>query len=115
MYDTSTRTFLSPQAWAYDNCYRMFGHRHTFIALLDPDEYIILKEPPKPPQTRPHLPTFLAPFEAYGGVTVHWQLLGPSGHVARPNGSTLESYTRCIPGHTLQAVPHCLTRNGQFL
>ncbi|GLC35868.1 hypothetical protein PLESTB_000514200 [Pleodorina starrii] len=81
----------------------MFGHRHTFIALLDPDEYIVLKEPPQPPRTRPSLPAFLQPFEAYGGVSVQWQLFGPSGHVARPNASTLLSYTDCVPKHELQA------------
>lgn len=98
----------------------MFAHRHTFIALLDPDEYIVLKEPPQPPRIRPHLPTFLAPFEAYGGISVHWQLFGPSGHVVRPNGSTLASYTQCVPRHVLQVGidPHiwrvllCPTEEG---
>ncbi|GLI68670.1 hypothetical protein VaNZ11_013146 [Volvox africanus] len=102
MYNTSTRTFLSPQVWAYDNCFRMFAHRHTFIALLDPDEYIILKEPSVLPRGQPHLPSFLAPFEPYGGIAVHWQLLGPSGHMSRPDGSTLASYTRCVPRERLQ-------------
>jgi hypothetical protein len=80
----------------------MFGHRHEFIALLDPDEYIIMKEPPQPPFTRPHLPTFLGPFEAYGGITVYWQLVGPSGHVDRPKDSTMTSYTKCMPREALQ-------------
>ncbi|GIL72355.1 hypothetical protein Vretimale_4131 [Volvox reticuliferus] len=102
MYNTSTRTFLSPQAWAYDNCFRMFAHRHTFIALLDPDEYIILKEPPQLPLAQPNISSFLAPFEPYGGITVHWQLFGPSGHMVRPNGSALASYTQCIPRERLQ-------------
>ncbi|GFR52752.1 hypothetical protein Agub_g15359 [Astrephomene gubernaculifera] len=112
MYNTSTRTFMSPQAWAYDNCFRMFGHRHTFLALLDPDEFLVLKQPSPPQQqpaaaaalaaAAPHLPTFLAQYEPYGGLVVHWQLVGPSGHVRRPNGSTMESYTQCVPRASLQ-------------
>ncbi|KAG2489056.1 hypothetical protein HYH03_012492 [Edaphochlamys debaryana] len=103
MYNTSTRGFMSPQGWAYDNCFRMFGHRHTFMTLIDPDEYIVLKgvQPPAVPD----LPAFLKPFEPIGGLLVHWQLFGPSGHVARPNGSTLEAYTQCQPRHVLQRFP----------
>lgn len=101
----------------------MFAHRHTFIVLIDPDEYIVLKRPRQAPYDlqqqqgqqgpqqqqgpaaaavpgpqaggwRPHLPTFLQPFEAHGGLVMHWQLVGPSGHVRRPKGPTLLEYTQ---------------------
>ncbi|PNW70251.1 hypothetical protein CHLRE_17g712050v5 [Chlamydomonas reinhardtii] len=125
LYNTSTRAFLSPQGWAYDNCFRMFSYRHTFMVLIDPDEYIILKQQPLQQQTAaasatagadaiaavpnfgpapdpPSLPAFLAAFEPYGGILVHWQLFGPSGHMRRPRGSTLEQYTQCQPKPALQ-------------
>ncbi|KAG2438026.1 hypothetical protein HXX76_005640 [Chlamydomonas incerta] len=133
LYNTSTRAFLSPQGWAYDNCFRMFSYRHTFMVLIDPDEYIIIKQQPVaatanatagaavaaaavaaggaapaegpafgPAPDPPSLPAFLAPFEPYGGILVHWQVFGPSGHMRRPRGSTLEQYTQCQSKQALQ-------------
>ncbi len=45
--------------------------------------------PPPPPDGRR--------FEAYGGVSLYWTLLGSSGHDAPPPGGVVDSYTRCTP------------------
>ena len=75
---------------------RWFGFRHKFIATLDVDEYVVLKG--LEADEKPDLPGFLSQYEKYGGLMVHWQLFGPSGHVLRPRGGgTLPSYTQCVP------------------
>lgn len=73
------------------------------MAPLDVDEFIFLRG--TLPGSRPSLPNFLKLYEGFGGVTVHWQLYGPSGREARPKahgGSTLAGYTQCMERPSLQ-------------
>jgi hypothetical protein len=39
---------LTPQSWAYNSCLLWFGARHKFVALLDADEFLIIKPPAAP-------------------------------------------------------------------
>lgn len=64
--------------WACPPACRWFGHRHSWIALLDVDEFVVIRESLNS-QAQPHLPSFLKAYEPYGGLMVHWQLFGPSG------------------------------------
>lgn len=59
---------------------------------LHADEFVVLKN-----ASVTNLPTFLQQYEGYGGLAINWRLFGSSGHITRPEGSTLESYTRCNP------------------
>ncbi len=35
-------------------------------------------------------------------MTIAPQVVGPSGHATRPNGSTLEAYRRCLPANDIE-------------
>ena len=56
---TPLLTFHSP---------RWFRQRHTFIGMLDADEFIVLRDVPK--GHKPDLRSFLKPFEQHGGIVV---------------------------------------------
>ncbi len=38
----------------------------------------------------------LQDYEAYGGVSFHWRLIGSSGHDKRPKGPITAAYTSCV-------------------
>ncbi|MEW5300200.1 MAG: hypothetical protein WDW38_003039 [Sanguina aurantia] len=103
---TRARSFLSPQAWAADSCFRWFGYRHTFLGMLDTDEFVVLRNQSlQTPMTPPSLPAFLKGFEPYAGVLLHWQMFGSSGLRTRPSGGTLASYTACMDKNATAALP----------
>lgn len=43
------------------------------------------------------LPDLLQRFEDYSGLVLHWRFFGFGGHVLRPPGGVLASYTACNP------------------
>jgi hypothetical protein len=61
--------------------------RSRWAAFIDVDEFLFS------PTGRP-LPEVLRQYEGHAGVIVNWQCYGTSGHVTRPAGLTIESYTR---------------------
>lgn len=90
-HDVHTR-LEHPQIWVYTNCIQQYRALHQFMAFIDVDEFLILRDP-----SLPSLPAMLHEYEAYGGLVVNWVLFGSSGHVHRPKGGTLASYTKCLP------------------
>ena len=46
-------------------------------------------------------------FEPYGGLMVHWQLMGPTGWVSRPPNATMLAYTDCVPKEKMQVGGLC--------
>ena len=84
---------LSPQLYAYEKCLRDHGPAHHWLLFLDVDEFLIFRSP-HPIQS---LPAFLAEFEKYSALAVHWILFGSSGHDTKPLRSVLRSYIRCLP------------------
>ena len=80
------------QLYVYDRCIRDYAKRHRFIAFIDADEFIILRD-----TTAKDIPTFLKPYEPYGGFVMNWQGFASSGFVDRPPGGALESYFQCLP------------------
>ena len=58
-----------------------------WVAFIDADEFIV-------PHTTDDLKTLLVEYESYGGLAVSWQVFGPDGHVTRPPGLVIESYTK---------------------
>jgi len=58
-------------------------------AFLDADEFIVLDG------GVPSLPGLLQPREQHAGVILHWRMFGHSGHMLRPQGGVLSSYTAC--------------------
>ena len=74
------------QMIAYGLCLKNYGQFCKWIAFIDADEFIVPKEPVS-------LPEFLVPYEPYGGLGINWLVFGSNGHVAKPAGPQIESYT----------------------
>ena len=57
----------SPQLHYYDNCSRLHGHKHRWMAFMDTDEYLEIVDRPGL-----SLAEFLVDYEAYGALGVNW-------------------------------------------
>ena len=79
--------FPRSQMQAIDHCVESRREDSRWLAFLDVDEFLFS------PTSRA-LPEVLEPFERWSGVAVNWRAFGPSGHVEKPNGLVIESYTR---------------------
>lgn len=77
------------QLGAYDHAIRRFARKSRWIAFIDLDEFLFS------PQTR-DLKQILRRYRDLPAIFVYWVLYGSSGHVARPAGYVIDSYTRCI-------------------
>eukprot|EP01024_Parvocaulis_polyphysoides_P033463 TRINITY_DN2976_c0_g1_i1.p1 TRINITY_DN2976_c0_g1~~TRINITY_DN2976_c0_g1_i1.p1 ORF type:complete len:347 (-),score=21.49 TRINITY_DN2976_c0_g1_i1:278-1318(-) len=77
--------------WVANACLKWFGHRHKFMAILDVDEFIVF-----PDKLQMKLPNFLKDFENFGGLIIYRRFFGSNGHVNQPEGTVLESYTKCV-------------------
>ena len=82
-----------PQLWAYDDCLQQHGFKHTWIAFIDVDEFLVFKTG----ATVQSLPLLLKRYEDFSALAVHWILFGSSGHISRPSKGVLRSYVRCMP------------------
>lgn len=85
-------TIERPQLWVYTECIQRYRARHQFMAFIDVDEFLFLRDP-----SVVSLPAMLHEYEAYGGLAVNWVLFGSSGHIHRPKGGTLANYWKCVP------------------
>lgn len=81
-----------PQLYVYDQCIAHYRARHQFIAFIDVDEFLFLRDPKVA-----DMPALLHDYEAYGGLAVNWVQFGSSGHVHRPRGGTLANFWKCLP------------------
>ena len=81
-----------PQLYVYDQCIARYRARHQFIAFIDVDEFIFLRDP-----SVANLPALLHEYEDQGGLAVNWVQFGSSGHIHRPHGGTLANFWKCIP------------------
>lgn len=76
------------QMMAHKHCLANYGSECRWIAFIDVDEYIV-------PKTHSgNLVEFLTNYRKYGGLAIHWRVFGSNGHLERPKGSQLESYTK---------------------
>ncbi|KAI7840766.1 hypothetical protein COHA_005580 [Chlorella ohadii] len=78
-----------PQVALYDRCLERWGSRHEFMAFIDTDEFLVLRD------GTPDLPTLLKDYMEYGGLVVNWQVFGSGGLKLRPKGNSMMSYWRC--------------------
>ena len=78
------------QPTAAHACAATHGHKHTWMAFIDADEYLVSFD------GRP-LPQVLAPYEAYGALAVHWKLFGSARHngTRRSDRRVLARFRRC--------------------
>ena len=58
-----------------------------WTALIDDDEFIV-------PKSAESVPEILQGFASEGGLAVGWATFGSNGHVTRPSGLVVESFTR---------------------
>jgi hypothetical protein len=83
------------QGYGFAECINSAKHRHRWLAFIDADEFLVIKDPEISKQ---NINNFLADFEAHPGLAVNWVTFGSAGHLTRPTGSTLTQYTKCFPG-----------------
>eukprot|EP01026_Neomeris_dumetosa_P058359 TRINITY_DN5423_c0_g1_i7.p2 TRINITY_DN5423_c0_g1~~TRINITY_DN5423_c0_g1_i7.p2 ORF type:complete len:340 (-),score=12.72 TRINITY_DN5423_c0_g1_i7:208-1227(-) len=91
--DESSMHHNSVQRWVYTSCLRWFGHRHQFIANIDTDEYIILRDEEGNVQTDSS--KFFSGYEEYSAVQLHWRMFGSSGRIQSTDLTPLIAYTQC--------------------
>jgi len=77
------------QVSAYDDCIRRFADKSRWIAFIDLDEFLFS------PKFR-DLKHVLRNYRDLPAIFVYWVLYGSSGHVSRPDGYVIDSYTRCL-------------------
>lgn len=77
------------QAAAYKDCLQRHGEESFWMAFIDIDEFLHA--------VSKSLPSLLHEYELYGGLFVHWQHFGSSGHITKPVGGVVESFTRRAP------------------
>ena len=75
------------QTKAYLDALRRLRGRTKWAAFIDTDEFLFSP-------LGCTLPDVLKGYEAHAGVVVNWQCYGTSGHLTRPPGLTIESFTR---------------------
>ncbi len=74
------------QVAAYEAACAAYKLEFDWIAFVDSDEFLI------PAEAQP-VNDFLARFEGWSGVAVHWALYGSSGHDAFPPSLVVDSFT----------------------
>ena len=77
----------APQTRAFEHFRKNHPHETSWCAFIDVDEFLFHT-------TVDSLPTVLEDYEEHCGVMVPWVIFGSNGHQRRPDGLTIESYTR---------------------
>ncbi|KAL6745533.1 hypothetical protein V8C86DRAFT_2975436 [Haematococcus lacustris] len=80
------------QGQVYKDCLARFSGRHTFMGFIDVDEFVAFHEP-----GLIDINSLLRRYEAYGGLSLYWVLLGSSGHLQPPAAGVVPSYRQCLP------------------
>ena len=81
-------TGYGQQMPVHDHCLANYGFECQWIAFIDVDEFIV------PKTLTANLPQFLADYEKYGGLAVHWLVFGSNGNLEKPKTSQIETYTK---------------------
>jgi hypothetical protein len=77
---------------AADNCHNdtVRNFAADWIARIDVDEFIVLKQPGD-------INSLLAPYKDFGGLGLNWRIFGTSGHTAKPAGLVRNNYVWRMP------------------
>lgn len=99
----------SAQMGAYRWVVRNYGMTSRWMMFIDSDEFFFgTKED--------HLPTILERYEDYGGLAAHWMNFGHNNNVLRPEGLSIEAFTRRMGGTTwINRVVKCAVQTRQLL
>jgi glycosyltransferase involved in cell wall biosynthesis len=75
------------QILAYQAACEAYRLEFDWIAFIDSDEFLV-------PAAEQPVNDFLAAFEGWSGIAVHWAIYGSNGHESLPPGLVLEDFTR---------------------
>jgi hypothetical protein len=70
---------------AYEHCCKHFKNETKWLAVLDLDEFIVLKQ-------SKNLREFMAEFSDCSQLSIHWKMYGSSGHEKTPLGGVLANF-----------------------
>jgi len=91
--DTPGRGIQKP---CYNAALIAYGNFARWLAFIDCDEFLV---PMRGGNTGEHcgerVSDILKDFEAYPAVAVNWRIFDSNGHIEKPQGLVIESYTRC--------------------
>jgi hypothetical protein len=73
----------------YSDCVRRHRADTRWLAIIDADEFIVLKRPGD------DVRRLLADYEAFGGLAINWKMFGSSGHRRSPRGLVIENFRHC--------------------
>lgn len=85
----------APQLSAYFHALRCWRGRTFWLAFLDIDEFLVPLEGCAA-GSGPPLSRLLRPYEDFGGLALHWMMMGSAGHLRRPPGATLANYPEAL-------------------
>jgi Glycosyltransferase family 92 len=80
------------QLSAYQHFHTTYAEAFSWVAFIDIDEFIM---PVGTGSIRGIL--LREAYKPYADILLNWQIFGPSGHVARPNGLVVENFTQRFP------------------
>ena len=86
------------QLYVYERCLHEFGYRHDYMAFIDIDEFIVVKNKSL------SIPDILDEYDDCGGLTLNWMLHGPSGHIQRPKGKIQDAYHKCFKHPLIKSI-----------
>jgi glycosyl transferase family 92 len=76
------------QMVAHRKCLAKYGAECRWIAFIDVDEFIV------PKTLTGNLVEFLEPYKNHGGLALFWLVFGSNGHLEKPRGLQVDSYTK---------------------
>ena len=95
------------QRAAYDHALAACRDEVRWLAFIDIDEFLFST-------VDQHLPNLLRPFADAPAVVANWVSFGSGGHVARPPGGVLESYTRRGDLDAVVPYAHLRLPSGEY-
>ncbi|KFY00794.1 hypothetical protein V490_01197 [Pseudogymnoascus sp. VKM F-3557] len=94
------------QLASYNDCLRLFGHKHKWMAFIDADEYLQV-------HGNETLRDVLKPYDddaTVGAFAINWQIHNSGGLLTRPP-SARKGFTRCIEDQDPNHPPNVGTEN----
>lgn len=77
------------QMQAYAECLRNAASASRWLAFIDVDEFVVMRR-------HKDIKDFLDQYDKFGGVCMHWKMFGSNGHISRPKGRVIGSYTQSL-------------------
>jgi hypothetical protein len=88
LFDNWPHVPVSPTA--EEDCVLRCAGRFEWIGFIDADEFVVIGD-------GGGIGEFLAEYEKYPAVALHWYMYGSNGHRSRPEGPVIAEYTRREP------------------